>query len=174
MRSVLQTQGDSRWRSCPVVWLVPGRLMDVMLPAGDVRDKHCICRYIIDHAPPLATGNPPRSTRRLRDRRRPRMSPSQSHGVAETIHLTEQDFDKTLMAAQGLVMVDFWAEWCGPCRAIAPVLEELAEASEGRVTLMKVNVDENPDLAVRYGIRSIPTILFFKQGAIVDRVVGVA
>ena len=102
------------------------------------------------------------------------MSPSQSHGVAETIHLTEQDFDKTLMAARGLVMVDFWAEWCGPCRAIAPVLEELAEASEGRVTLMKVNVDENPDLAVRYGIRSIPTILFFKQGAIVDRVVGVA
>jgi thioredoxin len=102
------------------------------------------------------------------------MSPSQSHGVAETIHLTEQDFDKTLMAAQGLVMVDFWAEWCGPCRAIAAVLEELAEASEGRVTLMKVNVDENPDLAVRYGIRSIPTILFFKRGAIVDRVVGVA
>ena len=102
------------------------------------------------------------------------MSPSQGHGVAETIHLTEQDFDKTLMATQGLVMVDFWAEWCGPCRAIAPVLEELAEASEGRVTLMKVNVDENPDLAGRYGIRSIPTILFFKQGAIVDRVVGVA
>src|SRR2546425_4977270 len=91
-----------------------------------------------------------------------------------TVHLTERNFDEALVAAQGLMLVDFWAEWCGPCRAIAPVLEELAEASEGRVTLMKVNVDENPDLAVRYGIRSIPTILFFKQGAIVDRVVGVA
>jgi len=94
--------------------------------------------------------------------------------VAETIHLTEQSFDEALVATQGLVMVDFWAEWCGPCRAIAPVLEEMAEASEGRVTLMKVNVDENPGLAARYGIRSIPTMLFFKEGAVVDRVVGAA
>ena len=102
------------------------------------------------------------------------MSPSRGHGVAETMHLTEQSFDEALVATQGLVMIDFWAEWCGPCRAIAPVLEELAEASEGRVTLMKVNVDENPGLAARYGIRSIPTILFFKEGALVDRVVGAA
>ncbi len=94
------------------------------------------------------------------------------HEVAEAIHLTEQNFDEALAATQGLVMVDFWAAWCGPCRAIAPVLEQVAEASEGRVTLMKVNVDENPGLAARYGIRSIPTILFVKQGAVVDRVVG--
>jgi len=102
------------------------------------------------------------------------MSPSQDHEVGETIHLTEQNFEETLVAPQGLVMVDFWAAWCGPCRAIAPVLEEIAEASEGRVTLMKVNVDENPGLAARYGIRSIPTILFVKQGMVVDRVVGAA
>jgi len=102
------------------------------------------------------------------------MSPSRGHGVAETMHLTEQSFDEALVATQGLVMIDFWAEWCGPCRAIAPVLEELAEASEGRVALMKVNVDENPGLAARYGIRSIPTILFFKGGAVVERVVGAA
>ena len=102
------------------------------------------------------------------------MSVSRNRGAAETIHLTDQNFDETLTATPGLVMVDFWAEWCGPCRAIAPVLEELAEASEGRVTLMKVNVDENHGLAVRYVIRSIPTIVFFKDGAVVDRVVGAA
>jgi thioredoxin 1 len=101
-------------------------------------------------------------------------SPSRNRGVAEAIHLTEKNFDDVLVATEGLVMVDFWAEWCGPCRAIAPVLEELAEASEGRVTLMKVNVDENHGLAARYGIQSIPTILFFKEGAVVDRVLGAA
>src|SRR5438093_13782847 len=100
------------------------------------------------------------------------MSPSPNRGVAETIHLTDANFDEALLATQGLVMVDFWAEWCGPCRAIAPVLEEIAQASEGRVTLVKVNVDENPGLAARYGIRSIPTILFVKQGTVLDRVVG--
>jgi thioredoxin 1 len=100
------------------------------------------------------------------------MSARREHGAAETIHLTGQTFDETLAATQGLVMVDFWAEWCGPCRAIAPILEELAEASEDRVTLMKVNVDENHALAARYEIRSIPTILFFKEGVVVDRVVG--
>jgi thioredoxin 1 len=89
-----------------------------------------------------------------------------------TVHLTEQTFDEALMANPGLLMVDFWAEWCGPCRAIAPVLEELARGSAGRVTLAKVNVDENPGLAARYGIRSIPTILFVKDGKVVDQVIG--
>src|SRR6059036_1044905 len=92
---------------------------------------------------------------------------------AGTVHLTEQTFDEALVANQSLMMVDFWAEWCGPCRAIAPVLEELARTSSGRVTLAKVNVDENPGLAARYGIRSIPTILFVKQGKVVaDQVIG--
>ena len=102
------------------------------------------------------------------------MNRSRDQAAPETIDLTEQNFDEALIANRGLVMVDFWAEWCGPCQAIAPLLEELAEASEGRVTLMKVNVDAEPRLAARYNIRSIPTILFVKEGQVVDRVVGAA
>ena len=89
-----------------------------------------------------------------------------------TVHLTEQNFDEALSRQQGVMMVDFWAEWCGPCRAISPVLEALAQESGSKVTLAKVNVDENPGLAARYGIRSIPTILFMKQGKVADQVIG--
>ena len=93
-------------------------------------------------------------------------------GDTATVHLTEQNFDEALAANQSVMMVDFWAVWCGPCKALAPVLDDLTRESAGAVTLAKVNVDENPGLAARYGIRSIPTVLFVKQGKVVDQVIG--
>src|SRR5499433_510367 len=90
----------------------------------------------------------------------------------ETVHLTEENFDAAIGRESGLLMVDFWAEWCGPCRAIAPVLDELARESAGRIMLAKVNVDENHALAARYSIRSIPTVLFVRQGKVVDQLIG--
>jgi len=100
------------------------------------------------------------------------MSASTNNSEPWLITLDERNFDETLAAADGVLMVDFWAEWCGPCRAVAPVLEDLAQSSAGKVTLGKVNVDENPGLAGRYGIRSIPTILFVKDGKVRDQVIG--
>ena len=89
-----------------------------------------------------------------------------------TLHLTEETFDAEMGKHEELLMVDFWAEWCAPCRAIAPALDELARESGGKVSLAKVNIDEHPALAARYGIRSIPTILFIKGGEVVDQVIG--
>jgi thioredoxin 1 len=88
------------------------------------------------------------------------------------LHLTEATFDQELAKHPETLLVDFWAEWCAPCRMIAPVLEELASQSAGRVTLAKVNVDENPGLAARYGVRSIPTILLVRDGKVLDQVIG--
>lgn len=90
---------------------------------------------------------------------------------AGTIKLTETGFDEALVAHPRLV-VDFWAPWCGPCRVIAPVLEAIASEQAGRVVIGKVNVDEQPALAARFSIRSIPTLLFFKNGVPVDTVIG--
>ena len=86
--------------------------------------------------------------------------------------LTEATFDETLATTDELLLVDFWATWCGPCRAIAPVLDALERDQAGRVRVAKVNVDDEPALAARYGVRSIPTILFVKDGRVVDTVIG--
>lgn len=88
------------------------------------------------------------------------------------INATDASFDTDVVNSDGLVLVDFWAAWCGPCKAIAPVLEELAEDYQGRVKIVKVDVDANPQSAARFGIRSIPTLFVFKNGERVETVVG--
>jgi thioredoxin 1 len=92
--------------------------------------------------------------------------------MAKYIELTNDNFDATI--AEGVTMVDFWAPWCGPCRMIAPVVEELAEDFEGKAKICKVNTDEQHEISVKYGIRSIPAILFFKDGEMVDQMIGAA
>jgi thioredoxin 1 len=88
--------------------------------------------------------------------------------------VTDQSFAEDVLQADGLVLVDFWAPWCGPCRAVAPVLEQIAARYAGRVTIVKMNVDENPLTPGQYGVRSIPTIALFKGGEVVDGVLGAA
>ncbi len=78
--------------------------------------------------------------------------------------VTDQSFEADVLGATSPVVVDFWAEWCGPCRFIAPALEEIATEMNGQVTIAKLNVDENPDIMMRYGVRSIPTLIMFKGG----------
>jgi thioredoxin 1 len=87
--------------------------------------------------------------------------------------ITDANFEELLTSGQPLV-VDFWAQWCGPCKAISPIIEELAKEYEGKANIGKVDVDENDDITARYGIRNIPTILFFKNGELVDKQVGAA
>jgi len=93
--------------------------------------------------------------------------------MAEGITIaTTSSWDGEILNSKGLVMVDFWAIWCGPCRIIAPTVEELAKEYSGRVKVAKLNTDENPDIASRYKIMGIPTIMFFKNGQKVDQIVG--
>lgn len=88
------------------------------------------------------------------------------------INVTTETWEKEVLQSEGLVMVDFWAVWCGPCRIIAPTVEELAKEYAGKLTVAKLNTDENPDVASRYKIMGIPTIMFFRKGQKLDQIVG--
>jgi thioredoxin 1 len=86
--------------------------------------------------------------------------------------VTDQSFETDVLKSDSLVLVDFWAEWCGPCRALGPKLEEIATEMKDKVQIVKMNVDENPNMPAKYGVRGIPTMILFKNGERVDQIVG--
>jgi thioredoxin 1 len=92
--------------------------------------------------------------------------------MSNAIAVTDASFDAEVLQGDIPVVVDFWAEWCGPCKLIAPVLDELAREYDGKVKVAKMNVDENPGVSMKYQVRSIPTLMFFKGGERVDQVIG--
>lgn len=92
--------------------------------------------------------------------------------MSKAVEFTDGNFEEEVLESDQPVLVDFWAEWCGPCRMIGPVVEEMAGEYEGKAKIGKVNVDLNPEVSVKYGIRSIPALLIFKDGQVVDQIVG--
>lgn len=88
------------------------------------------------------------------------------------VHTNDQNFEADVLQSDKAVLLDFWAEWCGPCKVIAPLLDEAADEYEDRVTVAKLNVDENPNIASKFGIRSIPTLILFKDGAVQAQKMG--
>ena len=87
-------------------------------------------------------------------------------------HITDATFDEVVNGSDEPVLVDFWAEWCGPCKMVAPILDEIAEEQDGKIKVMKLNVDENPNSSLKYRVQSIPTMLLFKDGEVAKTIIG--
>ncbi len=92
--------------------------------------------------------------------------------MSKYLTVSDATFESEVLKSDKLILVDFWAPWCGPCRMIAPIIEELANDYEGKVVVAKMNVDDNPKTSMQFGIRSIPTLLIFKNGKVVDQIIG--
>ena len=92
--------------------------------------------------------------------------------MAETADVTDANFEAEVLNSDQPVVLDFWAEWCGPCRAISPILKQLADDYEGKLKVLKMNIDENPQTPGRYGVRAIPTVLAFQNGQVVEQLTG--
>ena len=94
--------------------------------------------------------------------------------MGNSVKVSSQNWEQEVLKSAAPVMVDFWAEWCGPCRMIAPTIEELSTEYDGKLKVCKLNTDENPEIAGRYQIMGIPSLLFFKEGKLIDKIVGAA
>jgi len=92
--------------------------------------------------------------------------------MAEVLEVTDQNFEAEVLKSEVPTVIDFWAEWCAPCRAIAPIVKELAQQYDGKVKVVKMNIDENPNTPGKYGVRAIPTVLAFKSGNVVEQITG--
>jgi thioredoxin 1 len=168
-----------------IVFVKDGRSEAVAAGAAPEADLRRWADYLIrgGSRPPLPTGpslslqptrpaTPPPPPHRNGGSRPAGSAASSTRVYNSPVHLTDATFDQMVMHADTPVLVDFWAQWCGPCHMIAPAVEDLAREFSGKLLVGKLNVDENPRIAARYGIMSIPTLLVFKNGQVVDQIVG--
>jgi thioredoxin 1 len=100
------------------------------------------------------------------------VQPRKEEEKMSSVNVSDADFENEVLKADGPVMVDFWAEWCGPCKALSPIVDEVANEVAGKMKVVKVNIDENPNAPTKYGVRGIPTLMIFKDGELVDTKVG--